>query len=105
MVGVVGLVGLVVIVAVHTVVAAVVTRLLRVRLSSRWGPLVYALVVIPFLLVGSTLVLSGVLGLGTNLGDPRTALFVLVVVPLALGVSIDYLWMPAPEEVELPETA
>lgn len=105
MVSVLGLLGLAVILAVHTAIAAVLTRLLRVRLSSQWGPVVYAVLLIPVVLVISTLVLSGVLGLGTNLGDARTALFLLVAVPLALGVTIDYVWMPAPDEVELPDTA
>ena len=104
MVSVLGLVGLAVIVAVHTGVAAVGTRLLRVRLDSAWGPLVYAAVLIPVVLVLSTMVLSGVLRLGPNLGDARTVLFVLVVLPTVLGVAIDYVWMPAPDEVELPET-
>ena len=104
MVSVLGLLGLAVIVAVHTAIAAVLTRLLRVRLSSQWGPIVYAVLLIPVVLVVSTLVLSGVLGLGSNLGDARTALFLLVAVPLALGVTIDYVWMPAPDEVELPDT-
>lgn len=97
------LLGLAVMFAVHTAIAAVGTRLLRVRLSSRWGPIVYAVVVLPVVLVASTMVLSGVVGLGANLGDARTALFLLVVVPLALGMTIDYVWMPAPDEVQLPE--
>ena len=105
MVSVLGLVGLAIIVVVHTAIAAVLTRLLRVRLSSRWGPVVYAVLLIPVVLVVSTLVLSGVLGLGSNLGSPGTAMFLLVAVPLALGVTIDYVWMPAPDEVELPDTA
>ena len=105
MVSVLGLLGLAVIVAVHTAIAAVATRLLRVRLDSQWGPVVYAVILIPVVLVVSTLVLTGVLGLGPNLGDTGTALFVLVAVPLALGVTIDYVWMPAPEDVELPDTA
>ena len=105
MVSVLGLLGLAVILVVHTAIAAVLTRLLRVRLSSQWGPVVYAVLLIPVVLVVSTLVLSGVLGLGSNLGDARTALFLLVAVPLALGVTIDYVWMPAPDEVELPDTA
>jgi len=31
--------------------------------------------------------------------------FVVVAIPLVLGVTIDYVWMPAPDEVELPDTA
>ena len=102
---VLGLLELAVIVVVHTAIAAVATRLLRVRLDSQWGPVVYAVVLIPVVLVVSTLLLSGILGLGPNLGDTGTALFVLVAIPLALGVTIDYVWMPAPEDVELPDTA
>ncbi|MFB6353414.1 MAG: hypothetical protein ABEJ92_04955 [Halobacteriales archaeon] len=102
MVGVLETAGLAVIVAGHTLVAAVAVRLLRVRLASRWAPVVVALGVVPLLLVGSTLVLSGWLGLGPDLGSPTAALFVLVAVPLALGLAVDYLWMPPPEAVELP---
>jgi len=104
MASVLALVGLAVIVGVHTVFAAVLTRLFRVQLSSRWAPLVYAVALIPLALVVSTMVLTGPLGLGPNLGDVRTVLFVLVVVPLVLGVTVDYVWMPAPEDVELPDT-
>ena len=104
MVSVLALAGLAVIVGVHTLLAAVATRFLRVRLESAWGPLVYAVVLIPLLLVLSTMLLSGVLGLGPNLGDVRTVLFVLVALPTVLGVTIDYVWMPAPDDVELPET-
>lgn len=86
----------------HTLLAAVVVRLLRVRLTTRWTPVVFALAIVPVLLVASTLVVTGGLGLGPNLGDPRLALFVTVAVPLGLGLAIDYLWMPAPEDVELP---
>lgn len=102
MVGLASAIGLVVLVAVHTLVAAVTTRLLRVRLSTRWGPVVFSLVIVPVLLIASTLVVAGGLGVGPDLGSRQVALFVLVGVPLALGLAIDYLWMPAPDEVELP---
>ena len=102
MVGVVGLVGLVVLVAVHTVVAAVAVRLLRVRLATRWAPVVLALAVVPVLLIASTLVVSGGLGFGPDLGSARLAVFLLVAVPLGLGLAVDYLWMPPPEAVDLP---
>ena len=104
MVTVLALAGLAVVVGVHTVVAAVATRLFRVRLESRWGPLVYTAVLVPVLLVLSTMVLTGVLGVGPDLGDAGTVVFVLIVVPTVLGVTIDYVWMPAPDEVELPDT-
>ena len=105
MVSVVGLLGLVVIVLLNTAIAAVGTRLLRVRLESEWGPVVYAVILIPVVLVFTTLVLSGVFGLGSNLGDPWTVVFVVIAIPLVLGVTIDYVWMPPPEEVDLPKTA
>ena len=104
MVSVVGLVGLAVLVGVHTLVAAVATRLLRVRLSSAWGPLVYVTTLVPLLLVLSTMLLSGVFGLGPDLGGVRAVLFVLVALPTVLGATIDYVWMPAPDDVALPET-
>jgi hypothetical protein len=104
MVGLAGLVLLAVLVSVHTVVAAVAVRLLRVRFERRWTPVAAALVVVPMLLVASTLVVAGGLGLGPNLGNAGLAWFLLVVVPLGLGLAVDYLWMPAPEAVELPAT-
>lgn len=104
MVSVLALAGLGVIVAIHIVIAAVLTRLFRVRLDTVWAPVVYVLVFGPVVLTVSTLVLSGVLGLGPDLGSPAAALFLLVGVPLALGLAIDYVWMPAPDEVDLPDT-
>lgn len=91
-----------VLVAGHTLVAAVVTRLLRVRFSAQWTPIVGAAVVVPTLLVASTLVVTGGLGLGPDLGGTTVVLFVFVAVPLGLGLAIDYLWMPAPTDVDLP---
>ena len=104
MVSVGGLVVVGVLVGLHTLAAAVGTRLLRVRLTTAWGPVVLALTLLPILLVASTLAVGGGLGIGPDLGSPAVALFVLVAVPLGLGMAIDYLWMPAPEDVELPET-
>lgn len=86
----------------HTVAAALTVRWLRVRLESRWAPPLFALFVVPVLLVGSTMVVSGGLGIGPDLGSPGVALFVLVAVPLGLGLAVDYLWMPDPDTVELP---
>ncbi len=103
MVSVVGAVGIAVIVAVNATVAAVATRFFRLRLATRWGPVVYVALLVPPVLVATTLVLSGVLGLGGNLGDADTALLVAIVFPLGLGVAVDLFWMPPPDEVELPE--
>ena len=104
MVSVASIVGFLVIVAVHTLVATVAARYFRVRLKTRWGAAIFALVTTPVLLVVSTLVLSGVLGLGSDLGDRNTALFVVILLPLTLGYSIDLFWLPSPEEIDLPDT-
>lgn len=104
MVSLLAIVGLGVLVAVHTVIAAVLTRFFRVRLKTRWGAAIYTVLFVPFVLFVSTLLVSGVFNLGPDLGSPSAALFVMVGVPFALGVSIDYFWMPAPSDVELPES-
>lgn len=104
MVSVADIVGLVVVIGVNTAVAALCTRFLRFRLHTRWGVALYVLVFVPLIEVVLTLVLTGILNLGPNLGDVTTALGVVVVLPFALGVAFDYFWMPAPEEVELPDT-
>jgi hypothetical protein len=90
--------------AVHTLIAAVMTRYFRIRLHTRWGSVLYTLLLVPLALVVTTLLFSGVLGIGVNLGTPTTVLAVLVGMPLALGVTIDVLYVPAPEEYELPDT-
>jgi hypothetical protein len=98
---VIELVGLLVILGVNSAAAALLTRFFRVRLETRWGSVVYSLTLVPVALVVLTLVLGSVLG--PNLGSPAAVVGVTVLVPLAVGVSFDYFWMPAPEEVELPE--
>jgi len=102
MVTVVGAIGLLIIVGVNAAVAALMTRFFRVRLDTEWGPLVFAMTITPVVLVVLTQVLSAV-GLGFDLGSAGTVVGVAVVLPLALGIAFDYFWMPAPEEVELPE--
>ncbi len=97
------LIGLAFVAALHTAIAAVATRFFRIHLDTRWGTAVYAAVFVPLLLVVSTLVLTGALGLGAGLGDRRLALVVVFAAPLVLGYSIELFWMPAPEEIELPE--
>jgi hypothetical protein len=104
MVSVADIVGLVVVVGVNAAVAALGTRMLRVRLRTRWGVAIYVLVLVPIAQVLVTLLLTGPLGLGPNLGGAVAALGVTVVLPFALGVAFDYFWMPSPAEVELPET-
>lgn len=96
-------VGYLVIVVIHTVIAAVGARFFRLRMKTEWGSVVYTLLLVPLALVVSTLVLSGVLGLGGPIGSRDTALLLVVVVPLTLGYSIDLFWMPAPEDLDLPD--
>ena len=105
MVSVSAAVGFLVLVGVHTLIATVATRYFRVQLTTQWGSAVFALLLTPLLLVASTLVLSGVLGIGGDLGDRNTAVFAVILLPLVLGYSIDMFWLPAPEEIELPDTA
>lgn len=102
MVSVAGIVGLLVIVGVNSVVTALLTRFFRVRLQTNWGTVVFVLLIIPVVLVVLTQIMSGA-GLGFDLGSAGTVIGVTIGLPLALGVAFDYFWMPAPEEVDLPE--
>ncbi len=102
MVTVVDVVGLLVILLVNGGASALLTRFFRVRLDTRWGPVVYVLLIVPVVLVVFVLVLSGVLGLGPDLGSGGLVVGLTVVLPMALGVAFDYFWMPAPEDVDLP---
>lgn len=103
MVGVVGLTGLLVIVLVNSALAALMTRFFRVRLKTSWGSVLYALFLIPLTMVVVLLVLSGVFGLGADLGSRGAVIAITIGLPLALGITFDYFWMPAPDEVDLPE--
>lgn len=96
--------GLLAIVVGHTILTAVLTRLFRVRLATRWGPFVYVLTIIPVVLFVSTLISSGVFGIGPNLGGTIPALFTTIGIPMTIGIAIDYLWMPAPADIDVPET-
>ena len=89
--------------AFHTLLAAVLTRFFRIRMKTHAGAIVYALIGIPAVLVATTLVFSGVLGIGLDLGSPVAVLGVMVGMPLVLGLTIDVLYVPAPDEYDLPE--
>lgn len=99
MAGFADVVGVLLIVAVNTALAAVLTRFFRLRLATRWGSGLYALLVIPVVLLLVLLLASGVLGLGGSMGR-ASALVVTIVVPLSLGSAIDLFWMPPPEAIE-----
>jgi len=104
MVSVLALVGLVVVVGLNTAIAAVATRFLRIRLNTGWGTAIYVVLVVPFLLLVSTIVLTGILGLGAGLGDRTASIVVAFVIPAVVGISLDVFWMPHPDDVELPDT-
>lgn len=104
MVSVINLVLLGVVLVIHTLIAAVMTRFFRIRLKTQWGSVLYALLLIPVVLLTTTLVFSGVLGIGVDLGSPAAAVGVMIGMPLALGFTIDVLYIPSPEEYELPDT-
>ena len=106
MVSVASLVGLAILVAVNAAVAALAVRYFRYRLETQWGAVVFTVALVPVCYVATTLLLTGVLGLGGGLfDDVATLLLVTWALPFALGASFDYFWMPAPEEVDLPASA
>lgn len=94
-----------IVVGIHTLLAAVLTRFFRIRLDSQWGSAVYVLILIPIVLVAGTLFFAGVLNIGSGitLQSRVLVLSALVGLPMALGVTIDVLYMTPPEEYELPE--
>lgn len=105
MVEAIHLAGLLGLVFANTVLAALGTRFFRVRLHTRWGSAIYVVTVLPVVMVATTLVVGGVLSLGPDLGSPAAVLAVTIGLPMALGVSFDYFWMPSPEEVDLPQSS
>jgi predicted Na+-dependent transporter len=80
----------------------VLTRVFRTRLNTRWGGALYTVLITPVVLLIVTFVVGQ--ALGPNLGDAATLVGLTVLVPLTVGIAFDYFWMPAPDEVEVPET-
>jgi hypothetical protein len=103
MVTVVDAFGLAGMLVVNSAVVALMTRFFRVRLATRWASVLYALLICPVVLVLLTLFFSGVLKLGPDLGSAAAVVVTTVVFPMAVGITFDYVWMPAPDEVDLPE--
>lgn len=97
--------GVALIVVVHVAIAVVLTRFFRLQLKTDWGAAIYTLLLVPLALILSATLLSGVFGLGGNVGGRDVVLLLVIVLPLSLGIAIDVFWMPAPEEIELPESA
>ena len=103
MVSAVGLLGLLVIVLLNSALTALMTRFFRVRMNTRWGSLIYAILLCPIAMFVVLLVLSGPLPLGEGLSlSTNATLLVTIGIPLAVGMTFDYFWMPSPDEVELP---
>jgi hypothetical protein len=98
-------VGTLVIIGTNTAIAAVTTRFFRLRLATRWGTLLYLVVLTPPVLLAVVLALSGALGLGGNLGSPTAVFAVTIGLPMALGAAIDVFWMPPPSAVDLPDAS
>lgn len=92
--------GLVLLVGIHTLVAAITTRFVRLSAATRIGVVAGVIVAVPLLLFASTLLLSGVFHLGVDVQDRWLAVLVAIGLPLALGATIDYLWVASPETVE-----
>lgn len=90
-------------VGVHSLIAAVLTRYFRIALDTRGGAAVFTVTGIPVALIGSTYLFSGLFGLGPELGSPAIVLTLLVAIPVGLGALVDVLYVPPPEDVELPE--
>ncbi|UPM41690.1 hypothetical protein [Halocatena salina] len=102
MVSVADSVQLLVMLFVNATATALITRFFRVRLNTKWGPVVFEVVLIPPVLVILTQVMSAA-GFGFDLGSPFVVVVLLVLAPFALGLTFDYFWMPAPDEVTLPD--
>lgn len=105
MASVLGLALLVLLIGLHTLVAAVMTRFFRLRLDAWWSVAVYVAFLIPVVLLASTLLLTGFVGIGVDLGSPTVVIVTLIVVPTALGAAVDVLYVEHPDEYELPEPA
>lgn len=96
--------GVVVLVTVNLAISVVMTRFFRLRLDTLWALAVYVAVLGPVVLSVTTVVLSGVFGLGGPIGGLEAVVSLAILLPLAVGVAVDVFWMPAPEEVDLPES-
>ncbi|PSQ47909.1 hypothetical protein BRD15_06285 [Halobacteriales archaeon SW_6_65_15] len=96
-------VGFLLIMVVNTLVAAVTIRFFRLRLTTRWGAVLYTVIFIPVIYLVTTILLSGFIGFGGSGADRGTALILVWVIPFTLAVSLDIFWLPAPEEIDLPE--
>lgn len=104
MVSIISLVLFLFVLGLHTLFAAVLTRFFRLRLKTQIGWVSYTLGIVPVILFLSTLVMTGALAIGPNLGSPTVVFVVMIGFPLAVGITVDLLYVTQPEDVELPET-
>lgn len=95
-------VGLLLAIGIHTAMAVVGIRFLRVRLATRWGPIIYALFLLPLIFVPTTVIMAGVIGTANVTLEPGTLVAILFVLPLGLGFAIDYFWLPSPAVIDSP---
>ena len=97
------LAGVAVVALVNTAVVAVGVRFFRLQLDTRGGMAALGLLLIPIALFTTTAILTGILGIGGDVGGRNTVLFVAFLGPAILGVAIDLFWRRPPESVDLPE--
>ncbi|MFT4889417.1 MAG: hypothetical protein ACI9YT_000326 [Halobacteriales archaeon] len=97
------LAGVGVVALINTFVVAVTVRFFRLQLDTRRGVVALGLLLIPVALFVTTAVLTGVLGLGGDVGDRNAVLFLVFLAPSILGIAIDLFLRRPPEPVELPE--
>jgi len=88
----------------HTLLAAILIRFFRLRLDTQFGWVLYTMTLIPVALFVSTLIFTGLLQIGPNLGSPTVVFGVMIGLPLAVGLTLDLLYVAQPDEVELPDT-
>lgn len=93
------LLGMVVFVGIQTAIAALGTRFFRVLVRGRIVTAVFVVVAVPTVLLGTTLLFSGVVALGIDLQEPFVAVLVSIVFPFIVGVTIDFVWVASPAEV------
>lgn len=104
MVSALALVLTVVALAVNTLVVAVLSRFFRIRLKTQWGWVTYTLLVSPVVLLVLGLIQGTVIAAPLFEGAAGLFLAVFVGVPLTLGFTIDLLYVPPPDEYDLPAT-
>lgn len=101
--GVVAVAGVLVLVGVNTAATAVTIRFFRIRLSTQWATVLYAVLLLPLLYALTTLVVLGVTGIGAGTSiDRQTLLLFVWGLPLAFGAAIEVFWMPPPESFDTP---